>query len=860
VLVTLVHYRAQGVWAFEMDSAEPMTNQVSLLYDVFREVQRRTFFGPELRFHAVNPKQAAVLESPEQHEVPVVTSVELHDGTTYQAYTLGHVCGILRCSINPREDKSFDSADIVYCPTVPADLRVTAALITAQLQTPLCHVGLLCGNRETPNCAIMQPELQRVLDLVGKPVFLKVGADSFHIEEVGSELCACLATRSSARGAALTDAAAVPRALSGGFGPQVVLPVSVLCHLPLHGAQFCGAKAANCAQIAEVLGGAGVPDSLCVPFSAYWAHAARCGVDAEATRKPEAARARISAAAVDPEVLRGVAAALVAHRWQRAILRSSTNTEDLPGFNGAGLYDSVPVELPAGAVEGWLQPAGMALIAEALAQVWASVWSERAVIERASFGIPDEVVAMAVLIQPYFDGLAVRANGVAVSDQGARSSTIVNSLPGSSERVTAGTGSIVAEQILLHPNCTSGLPFDTELLVATSMPTADGVVLAHEDAVALSAAIDRLKVAMGPRLNIEFLLMRGHAAGQPAMAEASTSSPKARPEPPSDAQLVVLQARPTKEKHTLAERDALTTAFAALSRFGAPPLGRHAALALASLEGLWPGTAENARSLTVSTVASFAAADAGGASAAADPSTIFGWQNDAVPDERGEHQRAVDAMHALARVRTREWGGKWSGGFALVLHGGRLALAAGAGLVPLGRAALADGKLHAVGLVLDGGCGSAFPAGDPMVAQAYVDGEADGPPVLLPELGGPRQVLAAALRCPSVLLTAAAAKAADSAVGVWAQALRPAEVAAEQSFSHTLRGAGSDTAQNTGSPGGKAPVVADQTAALARETQRRERLGAEAALLERTASDDEHEMREVQRDLAAARAMRSFGL
>jgi hypothetical protein len=163
VLVTLVYYRAQDVWAFEMDSAEPMENQVSLLYKVFREVQRRTFFGAELRFHGVSPMQAAVLGSQEQHEVPVVTSEELHRGTTYQAYTLGHICGILRCSFSPREDKSFDSADIVYCPTVPADLRVTAALITAQLQTPLCHVGLLCQNRETPNCAIMQPELQRVL-------------------------------------------------------------------------------------------------------------------------------------------------------------------------------------------------------------------------------------------------------------------------------------------------------------------------------------------------------------------------------------------------------------------------------------------------------------------------------------------------------------------------------------------------------------------------------------------------------------------------------------------------------------------------------------------------------------------------
>jgi hypothetical protein len=421
------------------------------------------------------------------------------------------------------------------------------------------------------------------------------------------------------------------------------------------------------------------------------------------------------------------------------------------------------VELSSGEVEGWLRPEGMAMIADALAQVWSSVWSERAVIERANFGIPDELVAMAVLIQPYFDGSAVRANGVAVSDQGVRSSTIVNSLPGSSERVTAGTGSIVAEQILLHPNTTSGLPFDTELLVATSMPTIDGVVLKYEDAVLLSAALDQLKITMGPRLNVEFLLMHDQSVQQPVVMEtlATGAGPKKTP----GVQLVVLQARPTKKEKTLAEKDALTMAFAAQSKFAAPPLGRHATLALAALEtSLWSGIGALERSVSVSAVVSFVA-DVGGA-AMGPRRTIFRWQNNAAPGG-SEAPSALD-------------------GFALVLNEGCLALSISGELVRLGRAVLADGKLHAVGIVLDGGC-------SPMVAQAYVDGEADGPPAMLPELGGPREVLAAALRCPSVLLAVAAAKAAGSAVSVWAQALRPAEVAAEQSYSHTLRGAGGET-------------------------------------------------------------------
>ena len=43
-------------------------------------------------------------------------------------------------------------------------------------------------------------------------------------------------------------------------------------------------------------------------------------------------------------------------------VRSSTNSEDLPGFNGAGLYDTLP------------NVVGKKAIGEALKGVWASVW------------------------------------------------------------------------------------------------------------------------------------------------------------------------------------------------------------------------------------------------------------------------------------------------------------------------------------------------------------------------------------------------------------------------------------------------------------------------------------------------------
>jgi phosphoenolpyruvate synthase/pyruvate phosphate dikinase len=81
-------------------------------------------------------------------------------------------------------------------------------------------------------------------------------------------------------------------------------------------------------------------------------------------------------------------------------VRSSTNAEDLPGFNGAGLYDTVP------------NVRGKEALGVALKTVWASLWNLRAVEERTTFGIDHRQVFAAVMVQV---GVAATAAGVLVS-------------------------------------------------------------------------------------------------------------------------------------------------------------------------------------------------------------------------------------------------------------------------------------------------------------------------------------------------------------------------------------------------------------------------------------------------------------
>lgn len=87
------------------------------------------------------------------------------------------------------------------------------------------------------------------------------------------------------------------------------------------------------------------------------------------------------------------------------ILRSSTNVEDLPGFSGAGLYDSCKISAD--------RLSDDASVAAAIRKVYASMWKYGGYSERRIFGISQLDARMALLVMPYAKNIV--CNGVAVS-------------------------------------------------------------------------------------------------------------------------------------------------------------------------------------------------------------------------------------------------------------------------------------------------------------------------------------------------------------------------------------------------------------------------------------------------------------
>jgi phosphoenolpyruvate synthase/pyruvate phosphate dikinase len=118
--------------------------------------------------------------------------------------------------------------------------------------------------------------------------------------------------------------------------------------------------------------------------------------------------------------------------------RSSTNSEDLPNFSGAGLYTSVPN------VRDDQQ------LLEAVKTVWASLWNYEAYEARESFGVNHSAVYPAVLIQ---EGVNAEAAGVLITtnpfDLDDRRAVYVNAKRGLGIRVVEGRRA--PEQLLYNP-------------------------------------------------------------------------------------------------------------------------------------------------------------------------------------------------------------------------------------------------------------------------------------------------------------------------------------------------------------------------------------------------------------------------
>lgn len=294
----------------------------------------------------------------------------------------------------------------------PERVPPVAGIVTLEPQTPLSHVNLLAKNRGTPNVSTAKLSLIPSIEpLFGQMVKMVAAADGT-IQFTSATEAEANAFFESRQQQALEvpqiePLSLEPVAFATGDARSIGLP-------------NIGSKASNYATIQKLLG----PDLVRPGFALGFAHYKQLiagspaepliadllatknslppeEIDARLVAIRDAIQKRSPAAALASTVaaVRKIAAALGVARIR---FRSSTNSEDLPVFNGAGLYESA----------GFDTADDDAHLVKDLLKVMASLWLERAYWERELFGIKHADVAMAILVNPAFSDEF--ANGVVV--------------------------------------------------------------------------------------------------------------------------------------------------------------------------------------------------------------------------------------------------------------------------------------------------------------------------------------------------------------------------------------------------------------------------------------------------------------
>jgi hypothetical protein len=508
ILGTLAYQTPIKRWTFEFWEGDLIpAAQIQLAYDIIN----KTFFAP-VAFKPNSLRQEEATRS--LAGVQRVLQSDIAKEQAYQALNIAKGIGRIHIISKLDDHVEIGSNEILVLDEVPVQLPPVAGIITSQPSTPLSHINLLAKGWGIPNAYIKNAkELFKQYDTYW--VTFETLRENYKIKRADNEQLRDYVRREKERADLVK--------------PRSDLSEKRLLSLAEQHSRSSIAYGGKSANLGEVLNaklpGIIVPGGFTIPFYYYDEFINRNNLDetirelfddqkfihdpAYRRQRLVELRQKIESAEFDPE-LRRLVLEKVAREYpgKGLFVRSSSNSEDLPNFSGAGLYTTVPN------VRGEQQ------LIDAIKKVWASLWNFEAYEARERSAVAHSTVYMAVLIQ---EGINSESSGVMIStdpfDNDNKGVIYISAKRGLGIKVVEGQR--IAEQILFRPRTNavqvltrsaedSLLTFDENGGVKEVPIEGDRVVLTDEVIRRLVRAARAIKRVFGERdQDIEWAYMKG---------------------------------------------------------------------------------------------------------------------------------------------------------------------------------------------------------------------------------------------------------------------------------------------------------------------------------------------------------------
>ena len=508
ILGTIAYQTPLQRWTFEFWEGDLIpADQIKLTADVIKP----TFFK------AITYKPNSTRQDDESRTLTGLDRVSQSDIAKEQEYQALNVAkGLGRIHVIPKLDDHVEIGfnEILVLDEVPIQLPPVAGVITSHPSTPLSHINLLAKGWGIPN-AYVKNALTLLKQYDGWWVEFDAKRDGYTIKRADQDQLKEYQRRLSQR----LDV----------MKPRFNLAETRLLGLRQQRATSAiafGGKSANLGEVMNArLPGIVVPNGFTIPFVYYDEFLKANKLDdaiytllndqkfvhdpAYRRGKLVILREGIKQGQFDEklraQILRRVK---LEFSGKGLFVRSSSNSEDLPNFSGAGLYTTVP------------NVRGDQELIEAIKTVWASLWNFEAYEARERSSIDHSKIFMAVLIQ---EGINSESSGVMITtdpfDRDNKGAIYISAKRGLGIKVVEGKK--VAEQIIFRERANavqvltrsdedSLLTFDEKGGVKEIAITGERVVLTDDVIRRLvSAAMAIKRVFRSREQDIEWAYMKG---------------------------------------------------------------------------------------------------------------------------------------------------------------------------------------------------------------------------------------------------------------------------------------------------------------------------------------------------------------